>query len=92
MYPEIYNKIILQSRTPSVPINLLTLLRALVQGWKDDGEWPPKPGVLEKSFTTRRKRGGSGGGGGEGSLKSGVKAVGRVLRLTSSGGGGGVPS
>lgn len=74
MYPEIYNKIILQSRTPSIPINLLTLINALVQGWKDDGEWPPKPGPLEKSFTRKK--------GGDGSLRSGVKAVGRVLRLT----------
>ncbi|KAF2724134.1 hypothetical protein K431DRAFT_282399 [Polychaeton citri CBS 116435] len=82
-YPEIYNKIILQSRTPSVPINLLTLTRALVKGWKDDGEWPPKPGVIEKSFAKQRKAGGS-------RVKEGVKgAVGKVLRITHVGGGGG---
>ncbi|KAM3415350.1 hypothetical protein BST61_g8879 [Cercospora zeina] len=79
MYPEIYNKIILQSRTPSVPINLLTLIHALVQGWKSDGEWPPKIGPLEKSIG--RKKGA--GAGHEGSLRQGVMAVGRVLRLTS---------
>ncbi|KAI5371080.1 hypothetical protein Slin14017_G019590 [Septoria linicola] len=79
MYPEIYNKIILQSRTPSIPINLLTLINALVQGWKDDGEWPPKPGPLEKSIGRKK------GSGHEGSLRQGVKAVGRVLRLTGVG-------
>ena len=76
MYPEIYAKIILQSRTPSVPINLLLLTDALVQGWKDDGEWPPKQAPVEKSIG-RKKNSGH-----ESSLKSGVRAVGRVLRIT----------
>ncbi|KAF2173059.1 hypothetical protein M409DRAFT_62683 [Zasmidium cellare ATCC 36951] len=78
MYPEIYTKIILQSRTPSVPINLRTLVHALVQGWKTDGEWPPKAAPLEKSIG--RKRGSHSSG-----LREGVKAVGRVLRLTGTG-------
>jgi hypothetical protein len=91
-YPEIYSKIILQSRTPSVPINLGTLLAALVAGWKADDEWPPKPSataLLEKSIG-RKKASASGAtahraqrrdGEGEG-LRHGVKAaVGRVLRL-----------
>lgn len=77
MYPEIYTKIILQSRTPSVPINLQNLVHALVQGWKTDGEWPPKTAVPEKSIG--RKRGSHSGG-----LREGVKAVGRVLRLTGT--------
>jgi len=81
MYNEIYTKIILQSRTPSVPINLLTLIAALIQGWKDDGEWPPKPGVVEPSIAGKRKSRGSHGSEG---LKNGVKAVGRVLRLTGT--------
>lgn len=80
LYPEIYSKIIISGRTPSVPINLLVLTRALVQGWKDDGEWPPKQGPVEKSIG--RKKGSTG----ESSLKSGVKAVGRVLRITGTGG------
>ncbi|CAK4033543.1 Hypothetical predicted protein [Lecanosticta acicola] len=79
MYPEIYTKIILQSRTPSVPINLQALVKALIQGWKDDGEWPPKSAPLEKSIG--RKKGSHHPGG----LKEGVKAVGRVLRLTGVG-------
>ncbi|KAF2209353.1 hypothetical protein CERZMDRAFT_47467 [Cercospora zeae-maydis SCOH1-5] len=78
MYPEIYNKIIVQSRTPSVPINLLTLIHALIQGWKTDGEWPPKVGPIDKSIGRMK----GAGAGHEGSLRQGVKAVGRVLRLT----------
>lgn len=80
LYPEIYSKIIISGRTPSVPINLLVLTRALVQGWKDDGEWPPKQGPVEKSIG--RKRGGTGEGS---AFRSGVKAVGRVLRITGTG-------
>lgn len=76
-YPDIYSKIILQSRTPSVPINLQTMVNALIKGWKDDGEWPPKPAPLEKSI--RKKKGSN-----ESGLKHGVKAVGRVLRITSN--------
>ena len=76
IYPEIYAKIIIQGRTPSVPLNLLNLTRALVQGWKDDGEWPPKAGPVEKSIGRKKSHG-------ESSIKSGVRAVGRVLRITS---------
>lgn len=83
MYNEIYTKIIIQSRTPSIPINLLTLVSALVQGWKDDGEWPPKATPLEPSVGKRRQaRGGSNAS--ESSFRHGVKAFGRVLRLTST--------
>ncbi|KAK5175353.1 uncharacterized protein LTR77_000492 [Saxophila tyrrhenica] len=85
VFPEIYGKIILQSRTPSVPINLAVLMKALIQGWKDDGEWPPKQGPVEKSIGRKKSSGH------ESSLKSGVKAMGRVLRITggeSSVGGG----
>ena len=41
LYPSIYSKVIIQSLTPSVPINLGILVPALVDGWKRDGEWPP---------------------------------------------------
>jgi len=82
-HTEIYTKIILQGRTPSVPINLVTLIAALVKGWKDDGEWPPKAsGPLEPSIAGRRRKTGAGAGEGSGGLRNGVKAVGRVLRLT----------
>lgn len=71
MYPEIYSKIIVQARTPSVPINLSVMIWALVQGWIDDGEWPPKPGPVEKSLA--KKKG----------VKDGVKSFARILRITS---------
>ena len=77
VYPEIYAKIIIQGRTPSVPLNLLNLTRALVQGWKDDGEWPPKSTPAENSIGRKKSSGH------ESSLRSGVRAVGRVLRITS---------
>ncbi len=46
-YPDIFQKIVVSSRTPSVPINLADMTKALVQGWKDNDEWPPKVGVLD---------------------------------------------
>jgi len=42
LYPSIYTKVVMQSLTPSVPINLAHMIPALVAGWKADGEWPPK--------------------------------------------------
>lgn len=78
MYPEIYSKVILQSRTPSVPINLSNLVKALVQGWKDDGEWPPKAGPVEPSLG--KKKGGEGGG-----IRHGIKKVLRVTGVVAEG-------
>ncbi|KAL1605275.1 hypothetical protein SLS60_004823 [Paraconiothyrium brasiliense] len=46
-YPEIFNKIVVSSRTPSVPINLSDMTKALVAGWKENGEWPPKAAPLD---------------------------------------------
>ncbi|KAF2768194.1 hypothetical protein EJ03DRAFT_134494 [Teratosphaeria nubilosa] len=86
MYTEIYTKIILQGRTPSVPINLLTLISALVEGWKADGEWPPRAsGPPEPTLARRKVR----GKGEEGVVRMGVKAVGKVLRLGHGHGEGG---
>ena len=78
-YPEIYSKIIVQSRSPSVPINLQVMTRALVRGWKEDGEWPPKQNPIEKAIGRKKAK-----GNGDSSLKSSVKAVGRVLKITPS--------
>ena len=41
-YPSIYSKIVIQGLTPTVPINLHDIVGALVKGWKDNDEWPPK--------------------------------------------------
>ncbi|KAF2256976.1 hypothetical protein BU26DRAFT_513706 [Trematosphaeria pertusa] len=46
-YSDIFNKIVMSSRTPSVPINLADMTRALVQGWQENGEWPPKAAPLD---------------------------------------------
>ncbi|KAL4893168.1 hypothetical protein BDV59DRAFT_178576 [Aspergillus ambiguus] len=43
MYPSIYSKVVIQGLTPTVPINLADVTKAMVQGWKSDGQWPPKP-------------------------------------------------
>jgi len=53
-YPEIYSKVVVSSRSPSVPINLADMTRALVQGWKENGEWPPRAGPLDP-LAGRRK-------------------------------------
>lgn len=41
-YATIYDKVITQSQTPFCPINLSVVIRSCVEGWKRDGEWPPK--------------------------------------------------
>ncbi|KAL4933437.1 DUF4050 domain-containing protein [Aspergillus undulatus] len=43
MYPSIYSKVVIQGLTPTVPINLADMTKAMVQGWKADGQWPPRP-------------------------------------------------
>jgi hypothetical protein len=43
MFPSIYSKVVIQGLTPTVPINLADMTKAMVQGWKADGQWPPKP-------------------------------------------------
>ncbi|KAK8200471.1 hypothetical protein IWZ00DRAFT_535703 [Phyllosticta capitalensis] len=99
-YPDIYSKIVLQSQTPKVPINLRDMTTALVQGWKADGEWPPKPGPADPLPGARN-------GGKSGRIhvpgqnpnhhhqflshhphvKRGVDSVRKVFRLSGSGGG-----
>ena len=54
-YNTIYDKVILQQLTPSCPINLKDVTRSCVQGWKRDGEWPPKSSVPD-SLAGRRRR------------------------------------
>jgi hypothetical protein len=90
---EIYTKIILQGRTPSIPLNLSDVTKSLIHGWKEEGNWPPKPTPAEASLVKKKKggeeQGGGGGGGGDRKmLRKGVAAVGRVLGLR---GGPGVP-
>jgi hypothetical protein len=53
-YNTIYDKVILQQLTPSCPMNLKDVTRSCVQGWKRDGQWPPKS--VPESPRTRRRR------------------------------------
>ncbi len=50
MYPAIYSKVVLQSLTPTVPVRLPDMIGALVQGWKSEGNWPPKSAVSTTSI------------------------------------------
>ena len=76
-YPTIYNKVIVQSITPNIPINLATMTAALVEGWKATGEWPPRLKALEPLAGRRRKHA-------EGNfVKDSVGMVKRVLGLNA---------
>ncbi|KAI1139802.1 hypothetical protein F5Y05DRAFT_380126 [Hypoxylon sp. FL0543] len=55
-YPTIYDKIILQSATPSCPVNLGDIVRACVTGWKRDGEWPPRAAEPPPVVAVRRRK------------------------------------
>lgn len=66
-----------QGITPSVPINLSDVVQALVQGWKANGDWPPKGyldadagigkgGLGADSSGRKRLFGGDGAGAGKG--------------------------
>ncbi|KAF2497760.1 hypothetical protein BU16DRAFT_482992, partial [Lophium mytilinum] len=95
IYPDIYNKVVVTSRTPSVPINLTDMTRALVQGWKDNGEWPPKAGPLDPLPGGRRrvssllKKGDSKHGDDDflanhPHVKRGVESVKKIFRMSGS--------
>lgn len=55
-YSTIYDKVILQSLTPSCPINLSDVIQSCVQGWKRDGEWPPTSSVPEPGLAAKKKQ------------------------------------
>ncbi|KAH0543922.1 hypothetical protein FGG08_001823 [Glutinoglossum americanum] len=86
-HPQIYAKIVLKSQTPSVPINLRDLTAALVQGWKDDDMWPPRPQPV-MSGGGGLGVGGSGGtgmAGRNGTGTSGRKAMGSSNQAATTG-------
>lgn len=66
MYPSIYSKVVVQGLTPTVPINLADVTKAMVQGWKSDGQWPAKPAntnlVLQDDATVPKKGNGAADG------------------------------
>ncbi|CAD6450231.1 f2970ee8-797b-43f3-bd36-efbb454f2ca5 [Sclerotinia trifoliorum] len=55
-YSTIYDKVIIQSLTPSCPINLSDVIQSCVHGWKRDGEWPPSSSVPEPSLAGKKKQ------------------------------------
>lgn len=82
-YTEIYSKIILQGRTPTVPINLQDVTNALIHGWKEEGNWPPKTAEPEPSIASNR--GAAAGAVKHMRLTKGVKAVTKVFQGLTGG-------
>lgn len=87
-YPDIYTNVVITGRSPTVPVNLADMTRALVLGWKNDGEWPPKPGPLDPLAGKRRVVTAAMKSAGEGPflshhphVKKGVDSVKRILHL-----------
>lgn len=58
-YGEIYGKVILQGRTPTIPINLQDITNSLIHGWKEEGNWPPKQAPPEPSVGKKKSEVGS---------------------------------
>ncbi|KAF2708447.1 hypothetical protein K504DRAFT_382120 [Pleomassaria siparia CBS 279.74] len=92
VYPDIYTKIVMSSRTPLVPINLADMTKALVQGWKDNGEWPPKAGPLDPLVGRKRALASVKMDHGDGQflahhphVKKGMDSVKRILHLNGNG-------
>ncbi|KAM3076146.1 hypothetical protein ACMFMG_006339 [Clarireedia jacksonii] len=54
-YGMIYDKVIVQALTPSCPMNLRDVTRSCVQGWKRDGEWPPRASVVEQAAVVKKR-------------------------------------
>lgn len=52
---DLYDKIVRDTRSPVIPINLAHMTRIIVQGWKDEGNWPPIPAAPEPFIATRRR-------------------------------------
>jgi hypothetical protein len=53
-HSTIYDKVVMQSQTPMCPINLQTVVSSCVDGWKRDGEWPPRGTEPEATLARRR--------------------------------------
>lgn len=79
-YSLIYDKVILQSQTPYAPLNLGVVVKCCVEGWRRDGEWPPRGTAPEASIASVKRDGAGKGeamraamqGGKEGGKKEGM--------------------
>ena len=89
-YPSIYSKIVVQGLTPTIPVNLKDVVCAMVDGWKRDGEWPPKDSEGQayhgKGAAANGNTGTLGDGIGKAFAKRGVGRMKRVLGLERDGG------
>ncbi|KAI9661547.1 MAG: hypothetical protein M1829_006238 [Trizodia sp. TS-e1964] len=54
LHSKLYTKVVLQSERPTLPINLRDMTQILVQGWKENNEWPPKMAAVETLFARKR--------------------------------------
>jgi hypothetical protein len=57
-HSELYEKVVRDNRSPAIPINLAHMTNVIVQGWKNEGNWPPKNGLPEPPIAMRRDGGG----------------------------------
>jgi hypothetical protein len=55
-YNTIYDKVVVQALTPSCPMNLKDVTRSCVQGWKRDGEWPPKSTIPTEAAKKKARK------------------------------------
>jgi len=55
-YTNIYNKVIVEGITPKIPINLADMTKAITEGWKANGEWPPTVKAPDVVPNARRKK------------------------------------
>jgi hypothetical protein len=78
---ELYDKLVLDGRTPLVPINLKHMIRVMVSGWKSDGNWPPRSAATASSSIVLPDTATVGKMGRRG-FRSGVESVKRALRLS----------
>ncbi|KAH7075449.1 hypothetical protein BKA63DRAFT_442312 [Paraphoma chrysanthemicola] len=90
-YSDIFQKIVVSSRTPSVPINLADMTKALVQGWKQTDEWPPRAGLVDPLIGKKRGVSAAAIDGNHGGfmerhphLEKGVDSVKRILHLNGN--------
>ena len=86
LYTDIYNTVVISGRSPTIPINLADMTKALVKGWRDNGKWPPKPGAcaIEAPITKRKNAAvvrSIASGGKHAHLKKGVESVRKVFGL-----------
>lgn len=70
-YGTIYSKVVVQSLTPNIPIPLPDMVRSLVAGWKEEGQWPPSGNAGDGPGIAGGSKGRAGGGGGTGKRDSG---------------------